>query len=275
MLSLPCRECGAPPGIPCVGNRREFHDSRYAPVVREYYSESERRLWEASMDRILAIACPECEVNSGEPCVKMEGGEVLPGEVLPYGRYHAQRFPEWIEWKQEVLALRCSDCGAESGEPCRVDARVHGARIALSVACSECEAGPGEQCVERQKEEEVLLGSYHQSRTDFPEGWNEEVVSYSVTCSFCGAEPGELCDVLALGEFHYDRVRKQIELLYRQQWEAMAPNTLLYRLCMTCGGAYRQMEPGQLDCEYCLYSGIAGQTIDHELLKGLIGLRVQ
>ena len=135
MLALPCRDCGAPPGIPCVGEDvepykhtwvpsvleelfahsnppRQFHDSRYAPVIREYWSPHEREEWQRQQDEVEARTCPHplCNAQSGQPCIGFEDSA-----VLPRGRYHRYRHPEQFE---QTIAVNCPVCGAIPGMEC-------------------------------------------------------------------------------------------------------------------------------------------------------------
>ncbi|MDE2837225.1 MAG: hypothetical protein OXL97_06915 [Chloroflexota bacterium] len=138
MLALPCRDCGAPPGIPCVGEDVEpykptwtlsvveewmavsnppnnFHASRYAPVIREYWSPSEREQWERRQDLAEARTCPhaQCNAQPGEPCIGFEDGA-----MLPRGRYHLYRDPEQFD---QVVTINCPVCGVIPGMQCYND----------------------------------------------------------------------------------------------------------------------------------------------------------
>ena len=135
MLALLCRDCGAPPGIPCVGEDVEphkytwapsafekaiarsnppkpFHDSRYAPVIREYWSPQEREEWQRQQDEVEARTCPHppCNAQPGQPCIGFEDGA-----VLPRGRYHRYRHPEHFE---QAVAVDCPVCGAIPSMEC-------------------------------------------------------------------------------------------------------------------------------------------------------------
>lgn len=138
MLALPCRDCGAPPGIPCVGENvepykhtwapslleelvadsnppRQFHDSRYAPVIREYWPSSEREEWERQQDEVRARTCPhrQCNAQPGQPCIGFEDGA-----TLPRGRHHYYRHPDKFD---QTASINCPVCGAIPGMECFQD----------------------------------------------------------------------------------------------------------------------------------------------------------